>query len=102
LDFGFHVLITPSSTQKFRLNGCNAAPLNTPSGSGARDALNVMLIGSPFILTSVGPYKYGDSWMAEITLPDGSRLTDVMIAQQWTVPWNGRGQAPLPPWPRTV
>lgn len=102
LDFGFHVHVTPSAVQKFRLNGCNSAPLSTPSGAGAAAALADLLSAGPFTLTSVGAYKYGDEWMAEVILPDGRRLTDVMIAQQWSAPWTGQGSQPLPPWPRTI
>jgi endonuclease YncB( thermonuclease family) len=102
LDFGFHVLNTTTSTQKFRLNGCNAAPASTPSGAGAAAALAALLSPAPFSLTSVGPYKYGDEWMAEVVLSDGRRLTDVMIEAQWAAPWNGQGQQPVPTWPRTV
>ena len=102
LDFGFHLEIAPSAVQKFRLNGCNAAPMSTESGKGAAAELAALLSIGPFTLTSVGAYKYGDEWMAEVLLPDGRRLTDVMIAEQWAAPWNGQGAQPLPPWPRTV
>lgn len=101
-DFGFHVTITGSAVQKFRVNGCNAAPKETDSGKGARDRLAELLAVGPLSLTSVGPYKYGDEWMAEVILADGRRLTDVLIAEQWAAPWNGQGAQPLPPWPRTV
>jgi endonuclease YncB( thermonuclease family) len=33
-DFGFHITIGGSATQKFRVNGCNAAPLSHRIGSG--------------------------------------------------------------------
>lgn len=102
MDYGFHIHIAPSSVQKFRLNGCNAAPLSTDSGLGARAFLEGLLAPAPFTLESVGPYKFGDEWMAEVTLQDGRRVTDVMIAEQWAAPWRGRGMPPLPPWPRTV
>lgn len=101
-DFGFHLRVTQTSRQRFRLNGCNAAPLSTPSGAGASVALGALLAPAPFTLTSVGPYKYGDEWMAEVVLADGRRVTDVMVAQQWAAPWTGQGAQPLPSWPRTV
>jgi endonuclease YncB( thermonuclease family) len=102
LDFGFHVKITPTATQKFRVNGCNAAPSKTASGMGATAALTDLLGRGPFTLASVGAYKYGDEWMAEVLLADGRRLTDVMIEEQWSAPWDGQGAQPLPVWPRTV
>lgn len=101
-DFGFHVVISPQAQQKFRLNRCNAASLNTPSGDGAHARVTELLSGGPLTILSVGPYKYGDEWMAEVTLADGRNLTDEMILEQWAAPWNGVGSQPLPPWPRTV
>lgn len=101
LDFGFHILIPPVAVQKFRLNRCNAAPNTTPSGQGAAARLAELLAARPFDLTSVGPYKFGDEWMAEVMLADGRNVSDVMIAEQWAAPWTGQGPAPLPLWPRT-
>ena len=100
LDFGFHVLIAGSSRQRFRLNHCAAAPLRTGSGAGAASR-TAELLADPFLLVSVGPYKYGDEWMAEVTLADGRNVSDVLIEEQWAAPWNGTGPQPLPPWPRT-
>lgn len=102
-DFGFHIIITGSAKQKFRLNGCNAAPLSTDSGKGAAAYLGSVLSSGPFTLESIGPYKYGDEWMAVVTLADGiTDVTTLMIAQQWAAPWDGNGKQPLPPWPRTI
>jgi endonuclease YncB( thermonuclease family) len=100
-DFGFHITIGGSATQKFRLNGCNAAPLSTESGRGAAAALEGLL-AFPFTLQSVSPYKYGDEWMAVVTTASGLDVATVMIEQQWAAPWDGNGKQPLPPWPRTV
>jgi hypothetical protein len=101
-DFGFHVISTLSSVQRFRLNRAAAAPASTDSGAGAARALTEMLSGAPFLLTSVGPYKFGDEWMAEVVLADDRNVTDTLIAEQWAALWSGRGAQPLPPWPRTV
>jgi hypothetical protein len=76
--------------------------LATPSGLGAAERILELLSAAPFELTSVGPYKFGDEWMAEVILPNGRNVTDVLIAEQWMAPWNGRGLQPLPIWPRTV
>jgi endonuclease YncB( thermonuclease family) len=102
LDAGFHVIIDAGSVQKFRLNGCNAAPLSTDSGAGAAAALGALLALGNLTITSLAPYKYGDEWMASVTLPDGRDVTTEMITAQWAAPWNGQGPQPLPPWPRTV
>lgn len=100
-DFGFHIVEITVSVQRFRLNRAAAAPKSTPSGAGAAARLAELLSGL-FTLTSVGPYKYGDEWMAEVALSDGRNLTDVLVTEQWAAPWNGRGAQPSPPWPRTV
>lgn len=102
LDFGFHVKIAAQARQRFRLNRINCAPIGTISGQGAAAALAGLLDPGPFTLTSVGPYKFGDEWMAEVVLADGRNVADVLVAAQWAALWNGRGTPPLPPWPRTL
>jgi endonuclease YncB( thermonuclease family) len=102
LDMGFHVTVTGSSKQRFRLNGCNAAPDSTDSGKGAAARLAELLGRGPFTVVSVRPYKYGDEWMGVVTLADGTDVTATMIAEQWSAAWDGNGKQPLPPWPRTV
>ncbi len=102
MDFGFHLTCGGTATIKFRLKGCNAAPVSTESGHGAADALYELLKLGPFTLQSVGPYKYGDEWMAVVTLADGRDVTTEMIRHQWAAAWDGTGAQPLPPWPRTV
>jgi endonuclease YncB( thermonuclease family) len=104
-DFGFHIKerVEKYAVQRFRLDGYAAAPNTTASGMGAAMRLAELLVtNAPFHLTSVGPYKYGDEWMARILLSDGRDLAVVLIAEQWGVYWNGRGTQPRPPWPRTV
>lgn len=99
-DFGFHVTVTGSARQRFRLNRCNAAPADTPPGAAGAARLTELLSAGPFTLTSVGPYVYRDEWMAEVVLADERNVTSVLITEGLAAPWNGRGPAPLPPWPR--
>jgi endonuclease YncB( thermonuclease family) len=40
--------------------------------------------------------------LVTVRLDDGTDLVEELIAQQWLAPWDGRGEPPLPPWPRTV
>lgn len=101
LDAGFHGTVVAGSIQNFRLNRCAAAPLKTESGAQAKYAL-AALLALPFTLTSVGPYKYGDEWMAEVITMGNENVSDVLISEQWAAPWDGNGKQPLPPWPRTV
>lgn len=92
--------------QAFRLAGLNARELAQPGGKEARAELAAHFLGEafnrPVTLTSVKPDKYGGRYDVVITLDDGTVLNDWLIAQQWAAPWNGKGAAPLPPWPREV
>jgi len=98
LDMGRHLWVRDA---KHRLNGCNARANTDPGGVEARDNLAVLLpVGAVVTLHSLKPYKYGDEYMADITLPDGRDLVPLLIAEQWAAPWNGRGAKPVPPWPR--
>jgi endonuclease YncB( thermonuclease family) len=105
-DVGFHIKSTTTTLHKgqirFRLNRVACASSKTPSGFGAYLASQYKLAAAPFNLKSVGPYKFGDEWMAEVTLADGTNLSDWLIERQWGVFWNGNGAQPIPPWPRTV
>jgi endonuclease YncB( thermonuclease family) len=100
LDLGRHLWVRDA---KHRLNGCNARALAQPGGPEARDNLAALLpVGAVVTLKSLKPYKYGDEYMADITLPDGRDLVPLLIADGWAVGWNGLGPKPVPPWPRTV
>jgi len=45
-------------------------------------------------ITTIKPYKYGDSFMAEVTLPDGTNLSDALVAAGLAVFWDGTGPRP--------
>jgi endonuclease YncB( thermonuclease family) len=48
----------------------------------------------PVLIETVKAYKYGDEWMAEVTLPDGRNVSDALVAAgvaQW---WDGQGPRP--------
>lgn len=87
--------------QSYRLAGLNARELAMPGGPEAGDNLAAILRpGTTVTLTSVKPDKYGGRYDAVITLEDGTVLNDWLIEQGWAAPWNGKGAAPVPPWPR--
>jgi endonuclease YncB( thermonuclease family) len=85
---------------RLRLARINAAPLATPQGTAARDYLVALLRPFTVDLVTDKPYKYGGppgavgEWMAEITLPDGRNVSDVMVATGYALPWNGDGPRP--------
>jgi hypothetical protein len=52
------------------------------------------LVTDPVHITTVGPYKYGDEWMAEVTLADGRNLSDTLVGLGLAVLWDGTGPRP--------
>lgn len=95
--------------QPIRLLGCNARELDDPTGGGRAAAAAVaawpgITVGSQVALLGVDDDKYSPRWDASVayTGPDGrvhDLVTDLVIAG-WVAPWNGRGTAPVPPYPR--
>lgn len=104
VDHGFYVHQNPVPV---RLLGCNAAELGTPGGDAARDNLVALLpAGTPIVLQTAKPDKFAPRWDAAVMYrgSDGRfhELVDDLIAQQWASAWDGKGEKPVPPWPRTV
>ncbi len=91
-DLGFNG--TASFTQHLRLNRINTPPIRTTDGALARSALKDMVLTSPMLIETVGAYKYGDEWMAEITLPDGRNVSDALVTDGHAVYWDGKGSRP--------
>lgn len=95
VDIGFHGIATVAFEQKLRLNRTNASPANTPLGAAATGAFKDLVMGGvPVHITTVGPYKYGDEWMAEAVLPDGRNVSDILIASGAVQYWDGKGPRP--------
>lgn len=87
----------------FRLARCNARELSEPGGPEAKDNLASILLARQYVLIrSVKPDKYGERYLCEIWLPDGTNLNEYLIQEQWAAQWDGRGTKVIPPWPRTV
>ncbi len=92
-DVGFHGTLT--FDQKLRLNRINAPAVKTVDGAVAKAFLVSILEGvGPVSIQTVKAYKYGDEWMAEITLADGSNVSDLMVTQKHAVYWDGSGPRP--------
>jgi endonuclease YncB( thermonuclease family) len=90
-DLGFNGIAT--FEQKLRLNRINAPKVSTFAGKKARARVLELVAGRVDIET-VGPYKYGDEWMAEIHLQDGRNLSDVLVGEGLAVYWDGTGPRP--------
>lgn len=92
-DLGFHG--TATFTVRLRLNRINTPPAHTDAGKAAAAYVAGLLPPStPVIIETVGPYKYGDEWMAEVTLPDGRNLSNAIVAAGMAVYWDGNGPRP--------
>jgi endonuclease YncB( thermonuclease family) len=98
-DIGFHGTVT--FRQRLRLNRINAPALKSPNGLSAKAlffdlAFSVPGASSPLLvrIDTVKPYKYGDEWMAEVTLSDGTNVSDVLVERGLAVYWDGTGPRP--------
>jgi endonuclease YncB( thermonuclease family) len=107
LGVGVHKLMVEK--QLIRVIGCAARERSDPGGIEAREALKArpgMTVGSPVVLTALTDDKYGGRLDAVVSYRGGDGvprdLAADLIADQWAVPWNGVGEQPKPPWPRTV
>jgi endonuclease YncB( thermonuclease family) len=95
-DLGFHG--TATFTQRLRMNRINTPPVKTAAGTAARDYLAGLVVRpDPLTIETVGPYKYGDEWMAEFTLPDGRNVSALMVEAGHAVWWDGTGPRPDTP-----
>jgi endonuclease YncB( thermonuclease family) len=89
-----------------RLAGIACNELKNTGGTEAREATRVALrtttgIGlEPVWLQLVSPDQYGnrlDAWVYRQS--DEVCINDLLVAQGWAVPWNGRGNQPPVPYP---
>lgn len=85
---------------RLRLNRINTEPVRTARGKLARARVLALTAGAQLhVVTSKG-YKYGapdgmsGEWMAEVLLPDGRNLSDLLVAEALAVYWNGQGPRP--------
>jgi endonuclease YncB( thermonuclease family) len=103
VDLGFNgsidatkapVLLTAKFHQRIRLARINAKPAKTTAGTSAKQRVVQLLTGVAFHLQTIGPYKFGDEWMGEVMLDDGSNLSDLLVSEGLAVYWDGSGPRP--------
>lgn len=100
-DLGFEA--TATFPVRLRLNRINASPVHTDSGFRAKSRVLALTAGARVVITTGKGYKYGapegktGEWMAEVTLPDGRNLSDVLVAEGLAVHWDGQGPRPDTP-----
>lgn len=92
--------LTVSFPVRLRLNRINAEPCRQPTGKRCMTRLIQLTNCVPVHITTGKGYKYGappgkvGEWMAEVLLPDGRNLSDVLVAEGLAVYWNGQGPRP--------
>lgn len=99
-DLGFYITNITSFPVHLRLNRINTPPVKTVEGKAAAMFLTDLLLSSsvPVLVETFKGYKYmaGDvpEWMAEITLPSGDNLSDLLVGKGYAVFWDGTGPRP--------
>lgn len=100
-DLGFHGTVGPATLtipvafeQKLRLNRINAPKASSAAGKASTARATALMMDRLLLIETVAPYKYGDEWMAEVTLPDGGNVSDLLVAAAMAVYWDGTGPRP--------
>lgn len=102
-DLGFGGRVT--FPVRLRLNRINAPSDTSDNGRKSAALVGSLLpLSTAVTIETVGAYKYGQDgtkaqelngeWMAEVTLPDGRNLSDVLVASGAAVYWDGQGKRP--------
>jgi endonuclease YncB( thermonuclease family) len=97
-NVGFGLVIT--FPVRLRLNRINAEPCQHQNGMKCKARLLELTAGNRVNIATGKGYKYGappgklGEWMAEIWLPDGRNLSDVLVAERLAVYWDGQGPRP--------
>lgn len=100
-DLGFEASAT--FPVRLRLNRINAAPGSTATGARCKARVLALTAGAKVTITTGKGYKYGapdgktGEWMAEVLLPDGRNLSDLLVSEGSAVFWDGQGPRPDTP-----
>ena len=103
IDHGVGVETKGPGRWGFRIAGLNCRELAKPGGGEARDYLRSLVpVGARLPFESLEWDKYGGRLDVRLSLPGVGDLAEHLIAEGWAARWNGRGTAPVPPWPRVA
>lgn len=97
-DIGFGGTVT--FPIRLRLARVNTAAVHTDHGRAARTFVADRVLTHPVDIVTLKPYKYGGpngtvgEYMAEITLPDGTNLSDALVGAGLASYWDGSGPRP--------
>lgn len=95
---GFGLIVTFPA--RLRLNRINAEPCRQALGLRCKSRVLALTAGARVHISTGKGYKYGapegkvGEWMAEVLLPDGRNLSDVLVAEGLAVYWDGQGPRP--------
>lgn len=85
---------------RLRLNRINAPKASSLAGHDATARVVDLTTEQVLHVVTTAAYKYGGpddasgEWMAEVTLPDGRNLSDLLVAEGHAVYWDGEGPRP--------
>jgi endonuclease YncB( thermonuclease family) len=92
------------SRRKVRVRGAATRELAEPGGPETLAHLSTLIpTGTPVVLVDLDDDKYGGRTLATVVVDLGhgpEDLAEVLVADRWAMPWDGRGQQPRIPWPR--
>lgn len=100
VDIGFNVTITVTLPMRLRLSRINTARSSSVKGKRAKDLVTSRTTGTDLHITTLKSYKYGGpedkvaEYMAEVTLPDGRNLSDLLVSEGLATYWDGSGPRP--------
>lgn len=96
VDLGFYIYVRMSC----RLAGINARESHTAGGPEATAYLESLLPkGAAVTVQSVKPDKYAGRFDGVVINVNGDNVNDRMVSVGYALPWDGKGPAPIPPWP---
>lgn len=85
---------------RLRLNRIDGYRVSTQLGRRGKARVASATAGVRMHITTVKTYKYGGpdamlgEYMAEVVLPDGRNLSDLLVAEGLAVYWDGTGPRP--------
>jgi len=99
LDLGFYITVRMSC----RLAGINAHELHSPGGpEAAAELANILAVGDRVTISSIRADKYAGRFDGVIIDEDGANINQWMASTGYAALWDGKGTAPVPPWPRVT
>jgi endonuclease YncB( thermonuclease family) len=100
VDIGFNITNTVALPMRLRLARINAARSSSAKGKRAKELVIARTSNVDLLITTLKSYKYGGpeekmaEYMAEVTLPDGANLSDLLVSLGLATYWDGSGPRP--------